>query len=71
LEGAKVAYILDGDTGGKELKKGLIRAGVPEDLIVSIGVSGVENLLERAAYLHAVSSRRVQSVVACDLGLGG
>ena len=46
LEGAKVAYMLDGDQGGKERAKSLIKTGVPEKLIVSIGANGVENLLE-------------------------
>jgi hypothetical protein len=56
LEGAKVAYVLDSDAGGDELRKGLVKAGVPEDLIVSIGVSGIENLLERDVYCEAVES---------------
>ena len=56
LEGAKVAYVLDGDAGGRELEKSLIKAGVPKDPIVSIGVSGIENLLEPAAYREAIES---------------
>jgi hypothetical protein len=54
LEGAKVAYILDADAGGRDLKKGLVKAGVPEELIVSIGVNGIENLLERDSYCEAI-----------------
>jgi predicted ATP-dependent endonuclease of OLD family len=56
LEGAKVAYLLDGDQSGKERAKGLTKAGVPEDLIVSIGANGAENLLEPDAYCEAIKS---------------
>jgi energy-coupling factor transporter ATP-binding protein EcfA2 len=54
LEGAKVAYLIDGDPGGKELKKALIRGGIPDSLIVTMDVPGLENVLEPSAYLAAV-----------------
>ncbi|MFJ2161388.1 AAA family ATPase [Streptomyces sp. NPDC087856] len=55
LEGAKVAYLVDGDEGGQSLKKNLTKAGVPEQLIVILGTPGIENTLEPDAYLQAVS----------------
>ncbi len=56
LEGAKVAYLLDGDSGGKSLKEELVRHGVPEERIVMGPVPGVENLLPAADYSRAVST---------------
>ncbi|WP_120520792.1 AAA family ATPase [Arthrobacter celericrescens] len=56
LEGAKVAYLLDGDGGGDELQKGLVRAGVSETLIVRLDVPGIENVLEPIAYLEALTA---------------
>ncbi|MGY2746229.1 AAA family ATPase [Arthrobacter sp. UYCu723] len=56
LEGAKVAYLLDGDGGGDDLEKGLLRAGVPKSLIVRLETPGVENVLEPDAYLVAVGA---------------
>jgi len=56
LEGAKVAYLLDGDPGGKSLKIALMKHGVPEERIVMISVPGVENLLFAAAYSDSVSA---------------
>lgn len=56
LEGAKVAYLLDGDSGGKSLRNGLVKHGVPEERIVMISVPGVENLLSAADYSEAVST---------------
>lgn len=56
LEGAKVVYLLDGDTGGDELEKGLVSAGVPKELIARLAVAGVENLLEVDSYRAAVAA---------------
>ncbi len=56
LEAAKVAYLVDSDAGGEALKKGLVKAGVPEAYVVSLGVPGVENLLEPASYIGAFTS---------------
>lgn len=56
LEGAKVAYLLDGDSAGKLLRKELLRHGVPEERIVMSPVPGVENLLSADDYRGAVSA---------------
>jgi hypothetical protein len=56
MEGAKVAYLLDGDEGGDDLEKGLLGAGVPKDLITRLSVAGVENLLDADAYRAALSA---------------
>lgn len=56
LEGAKVAYVLDGDAGGKALRKALQERGVPEERIVMIPAPGLENVLVADVYLSAVAS---------------
>lgn len=56
LEGAKVAYLLDGDAAGRLLKKELLRHGVPEERIVMSPVPGVENLLSADDYCETVSA---------------
>ncbi len=56
LEGAKVAYLLDGDTAGETLRKGLMRHGVPDSRIVMGPVPGIENLLSPDVYRDAVSA---------------
>lgn len=37
LEAARVAYLVDGDPGGRSIKSKLKRAGVPEGRIVALG----------------------------------
>jgi len=56
LEGAKVAYVLDGDAGGKALRRALQKRGVPEERIVMIPAPGLENVLVADVYLSAVAS---------------
>jgi energy-coupling factor transporter ATP-binding protein EcfA2 len=54
LQGAKVAYLLDGDAQGKRLRKELLEHGVPESRIVISPVHGVENLLSANDYREVV-----------------
>lgn len=56
LEGAKVAYLLDGDAQGNLTKKHLVKSGVPEQRIVLLPVPGLENLLAPSVYSDAVLS---------------
>lgn len=56
FEGAKVAYLVDGDEGGKSLKKALLKSGVPDTLVITINVPGIENALEPSVYEAAVRS---------------
>jgi predicted ATP-dependent endonuclease of OLD family len=63
FEGAKVAYLVDGDDGGKELKKALLTAGVPENKVVSLPVPGLENILNPDAYLEAILT------LVCEQGI--
>lgn len=56
LEGAKVAYLLDGDRGGDDLEAALTKAGVPRDLIVRLDVSGIENLIDPVLYSEGIAS---------------
>lgn len=56
LEGAKVAYLVDGDEGGRSLVNALKNAGVPAHLIVVLDAPGIENTLNPDAYLSAVQS---------------
>ncbi len=54
LEGARVAFLVDGDDGGRQLCKALVEAGVPERRIVTLGALTLENLLDPDAYKHVV-----------------
>jgi len=59
LVAARVAYVVDGDAGGRAVRRKLTGQGVPDDLIVTIqdgdrGLS-LEDLLERRTYLAAVN----------------
>lgn len=54
LEGAKVAYLTDGDKGGNSLKKALLASGVPEYMIISLPVPGIENLMPQNIYLEII-----------------
>ncbi len=60
FEGAKVAYLLDGDTGGDDLEKGLVNAGVPKNLVSRLTVAGTENLLKAESYGAAISALLVE-----------
>lgn len=54
LEGARVAYLVDGDGGGQEIRKKLLEANVPESRIVTLGALTLENLLDTEAYLGVI-----------------
>lgn len=54
LEGARVAFLVDGDQGGKKLRTALMTAGVPADRIVTLGALTLENLLDADAYKQVV-----------------
>ncbi|WP_432457850.1 AAA family ATPase [Cellulomonas iranensis] len=56
LEAARVAYLVDGDEGGRALAVSLIRSGVPEGAIFELPVPGVENLLCPTVYRGAFAS---------------
>lgn len=46
LEAARVAYLVDSDASGDELRKNLEAAGVPASLIVASGAAGLEDFVE-------------------------
>lgn len=54
LEGARVAFLVDGDQGGKDRRAALIAGGVPEGRIAELGALTLENLLEPDLYLETV-----------------
>jgi predicted ATP-dependent endonuclease of OLD family len=56
LEGSRVAYLVDSDGGGEELRRSLVESGVLEAAIVDLGVPGIENLLDPTVYLEVVKS---------------
>lgn len=66
LEGAKVAYLLDGDDGGDRLEKDLIKSGIPGKLIVRLDAAGVENVLDGSAYAAAMEALLKE----CNPGVG-
>lgn len=54
LEGARVAFLVDGDAGGGALRDRLENAGVNKELIVELAVPTLENLLDSDAYKRAI-----------------
>jgi predicted ATP-dependent endonuclease of OLD family len=54
LEGARVAFLVDGDGGGGELRDALVEAQVPENRIVTLGAPTLENLLDPNSYKQVV-----------------
>jgi hypothetical protein len=59
LVAARVAYVVDGDAGGRAIRKKLMREGVADQLILqiqdgSVGLS-LEDLIHPATYLTAVN----------------
>ncbi len=60
LEAARVACVVDGDTEGGRIRRKLIRGGMPEDRIVSVGGLGsglvLEDLVDLQPYVDAVNA---------------
>ena len=54
LEGARVAFLVDGDGEGSRLRSDLVSAGVPEGRIISLGALTLENLLDPDSYKEVV-----------------
>jgi hypothetical protein len=54
LEGARVAFMVDGDKGGRSLRKKLIASGVPEDYIAMLGGMTLEDAVDLDNYCKAV-----------------
>jgi predicted ATP-dependent endonuclease of OLD family len=50
LEGAHVAFLVDGDDGGSKLAKGLVKAGVRDKQVVHLGSLMLEHLLDPVVY---------------------
>lgn len=55
LEGARVAFLVDGDPGGRDIKDALLKSGVPEPSIVTLNALTLENLLDGDAYRTVVA----------------
>lgn len=56
LEGARVAFLVDGDQGGKDRRAALISGGVPEGRIAELGALTLENLLDPDLYLGVIGN---------------
>jgi energy-coupling factor transporter ATP-binding protein EcfA2 len=54
LEAAHVAYLVDGDDGGAKLRQALIDVSVPENLIETLDVPGIENVVDPERYFEAL-----------------
>jgi len=54
LEGARVAYLVDGDGGGSQRRTALIAGGIDPARIATLGALTLENLLDPDAYLQGV-----------------
>jgi len=55
LEGARVAFLVDGDRGGLAIKDALVKSGVSEKRIVTLGTLTLENLLDPMAYRTVIA----------------
>lgn len=55
LEGARVAFLVDGDPGGRDIKAALLKSGVPESRIATLEALTLENLLDADAYRTVVA----------------
>jgi len=53
LEGARVAFLVDGDLGGANLRDSLLAAGIPEKKIATLGALTLEHLLNAETYRSA------------------
>jgi ABC-type transport system involved in cytochrome c biogenesis ATPase subunit len=51
FEAAKVAFLVDGDAGGRDLAKAL-KIAVPADRIVAMAAPGIENVLQADQYVQ-------------------
>lgn len=67
LEGARVAFLVDGDEGGVKLRDALIEAGVHEDRIVTLGALTLENLLDPDRYKQAVVNLINEALGAAEI----
>ena len=72
LVGARVAFLVDGDAGGKDLRNSLVEAGVPEDRIVTLGALTLEHLIDPDGYKEVVAkfvneASGAGTVVAADV----
>lgn len=65
LEGARVAYLVDGDQGGIDRRAALIAGGVAEERIKVLGALTLENLLDADLYLQTVR----ELLVECNPGV--
>lgn len=55
LVGARVAFLVDGDAGGKELHENLVAAGVPADRIVTLDALTLEHLIDPDSYKAVIA----------------
>lgn len=60
LEASRVAFLVDGDSGGRGIRSKLKAAGVPDDSVVTLGGSSeqnltLEDLVERSVFAEAVN----------------
>lgn len=55
FEGARVAYLVDGDESGKNMVQDLILSGVPRSRIVMTTVPGLENVLPADVYRDVIT----------------
>lgn len=56
LEGARVAYLVDGDNGGQARRRALIDGGIPASRIITLGALTLENVLDADAYKATIDT---------------
>ncbi len=64
LEAATVAFLVDGDLEGKEIRKNLVRAGIREDAIHQSPAPTLEHLVDLDAFIEVVN----RCIRACNPG---
>jgi hypothetical protein len=61
LEAARVAFLVDGDKAGRDKRKFLVRAGVPNDRIVTLGEPTARNVVPEDLLPAELVGREFQS----------
>lgn len=64
LEGSRVAFVVDGDKGGEDLRTRLVKGGIEESRIVTLGMITLENVLDVEVY----RSRMRALLIECNTG---
>lgn len=68
LEGARVAFVVDGDEGGQQLKKKLIEGGVSVERIITLQATTLENVIDPEIYSREMAALLRECNMGVDIG---